>query len=261
MRTVAVTNQKGGSGKTTTAVNVAAALAELGQRVLLVDLDPQASASAWCGVSDAGRGLFDVFDGEKVHVADLAHLTALDRLAVVPASPWLLNVEKAVAGEVGAETLLRRAFSKLPPRWDWVLVDCPPSLGFLSLSALVACQDALVPVEAHTMALAGLAALRQTIDRVRERLNPELTILAILACRVDGRTNLARDVVARLRAHEWSGPLMLEAVIRENVRLAEAPSFHQPITVYAPSSTGAEDYRAAARELLARTKPKRSRRR
>jgi chromosome partitioning protein len=238
-------------------VNLAAALAERGQRVLLLDLDPQASASAWCGVSHEGRGLADVFGGDKVHVADLAHDTAIPHLAVVPASPWLMTVEKTIAGEVGAETLLRRAVTTLPPRWDWALIDCPPSLGFLSLSALVACADALVPVEAHTMALAGLAALRQTIDRVRERLNPELAILAILACRVDGRTNLSRDIVARLR--EWGGPLMLDTVIRENVRLAEAPSFHQPITVYAPSSSGAEDYRAAAAELLARTK--RSRRR
>ena len=257
MRIVAVTNQKGGSGKTTTAVNVAAALAEAGQRVLLIDLDPQASASAWCGVTpeaDHGRGLFDVFAGEKVDVADLAHVTAVPNLSAVPASPWLVNVEKAVAGDVGAETLLRRALARLPETWDWVFLDCPPSLGFLSLSALVACRDVLVPVEAHTMALAGLAALRQTIDRVRERLNPALAILAILACRVDTRTNLSRDVVARLRSHEWSGPLMLDTVIRESVRLAEAPSFHQPITVYAPASSGADDYRAAARELLARTK-------
>ena len=255
MRTVAVTNQKGGSGKTTTAVNVAAALAEAGQRVLLIDIDPQASASAWCGVTpeaDPGRGLFDVFTGEKVNVSALAHVSDVHNLSVVPASPWLVNVEKAVAGDVGAETLLRRALARLPETWDWVFLDCPPSLGFLSLSALVACRDVLVPVEAHTMALAGLAALRQTIDRVRERLNPALAILAILACRVDTRTNLSRDVVARLR--EWGGPLMLDTVIRESVRLAEAPSFHQPITVYAPASSGADDYRAAARELLARTK-------
>ncbi len=255
MRTVAVTNQKGGSGKTTTAVNVAAALAEAGERVLLIDLDSQASASVWCGIApEAGpnRGLFDVFAGEKVHLVDLVHVSSIASLSVIPASPWLVNVEKAVAGDVGAETLLRRAVSRMPDQWDWVLMDCPPSLGFLSLSALVACHDVLVPVEAHTMALAGLAGLRQTIDRVQERLNPDLAILAILACRVDGRTNLSRDVVARLR--EWAGPLMLDTVIRESVRLAEAPSFHQPITSYAPSSSGAEDYRAAAAELLARTK-------
>jgi len=142
----------------------------------------------------------------------------------------------------------------LPVDWEWVFIDCPPSLGFLSLSALIACRDVLVPVEAHTMALAGLAALRQTIQQVINHHNCDLEILAILACRVDTRTNLSRDVVARLRSHEWSGPLMLDTVIRESVRLAEAPSFHQPITVYAPASSGADDYRAAARELLARTK-------
>jgi len=133
-----------------------------------------------------------------------------------------------------------------------VLVDCPPSLGFLSVAALVACQHVFVPVEAHVMALAGLAALTQTVERVRERLNPDLALSGILACRVDTRTNLAKDVVARLR--ERFGTLVFETVIRESVRLAEAPSFHQPITTYAPESAGADDHRAAARELVRRAK-------
>lgn len=251
MRTVAVTNQKGGSGKTTTAVNVAAALVELGQKVLLVDLDPQASASAWCGVSYADRGLVDVFAGDdKVHLVHLVHHSALPGLDVIPASSWLMNAEKIAAGEVGAETLLRRAVEALPDDWDWLLMDCPPSLGLLSLSALVACREVLIPVEAHVMALAGLGALTRTIDHVRSRLNPLLGVLAIVPCRVDLRTNLARDVVERIRA--FGGPMVTEAVVRESVRLAEAPSFHQPITVYAPTSSGAEDYRAVSRELVNR---------
>lgn len=251
MRTIAVANQKGGSGKTTSAVNLAAALAELRQRVLVVDLDPQGSASSWLGVAESGPGLMDVFKGDKVHVADLAHVTAIDGVSAIAASPWLATAERAVAGEVGAETLLRAAFGQLPRRWDVVLVDCPPTLGFLTVSALVACRELLIAVEAHVMALAGLAALLQTTERIRERLNPQLTIAGILPCRVDTRTRLARDVVERLR--ERFGPQVFQATIRESVRLAEAPSFQQPITAYAPESAGAEDYRAAARELLKRS--------
>jgi chromosome partitioning protein len=249
MRTIAVTNQKGGSGKTTTVVNLAAALAELRRRVLVIDLDPQASASAWFGQTITDRGVLEVFT-ENVHLAALVAKTDVPGVDVIPASPWLMSVEKATAGEVGAETIFRRALGKLPASWDDVLVDCPPSLGFLAVAALVGCREVLVPVEARVMALAGVAALVQTVERVRERLNPSLSIGAILACRVDTRTNLSRDVVEQLR--QRFGSLMLQTVIRENVRLAEAPSFHQPITTYAGDSAGAEDYRAAARELVRR---------
>lgn len=254
MRTIAIANQKGGSAKTTTAVNLAAALAERRLRVCLVDLDPQGSASSWLGVPPAaGWGLLDALEGHNVHVEDLAHDTAVADLSVLPASPWLATAEKTIAGEVGAETLLRAALARSPrARWDVLILDCPPSLGFLTVSALVACRELLIPVEAHVMALAGLASLLQTVERIRERLNPALDVSAILACRVDTRTNLARDVVARLR--EKFGPLVMHTVIRESVRLAEAPSFGQPITVYAPTSTGAEDYRAAAGELVKREK-------
>lgn len=250
MRTLAVINQKGGSAKTTTVVNLAATLGELGRRVLVLDLDPQASASAWLGRMSAERGVLDVLTG-NVHLADLVAPTDVVGVDVIPASAWLMGVEKALAGEVGSETLLRRALARLPATWDDVLIDCPPSLGFLGVAALVGADAVLVPVEARVMALAGLASLVQTVERVRERLNPKLEIAAILACRVDTRTNLARDVLAQLR--ERFGPLVLKAVVRENVRLAEAPSFHQPITVYAPASTGSADYRAVARELVRRS--------
>ncbi len=254
MRIVAVTNQKGGSGKTTTAVNVAACLADRRQRVLLVDLDPQGNASSWLGVPPpTDRGLADVFTADA-RLDELVTDTPVNQLQIVPASPFLLGVERAVAGEPGAEMILRRAVEQLPDRFDWLLIDCPPSLGLLTLSAFVAADELLVPVEAHILALEGLAGLMQTVERVRERLRPELRVGGIVACRVS-RTRLAREVVEQLR--ERFGDLVLQTVIRENIKVAEAPSWHQPITAYAPASNGAADYRAVVGELLQRSQRKR----
>jgi len=168
---------------------------------------------------------------------------------LVPSSSWLVGAEKMLAGEVGAETILRRNLEGLPPdRWDYVLLDCPPTLGILTVNALAAAQELLVPVEAHVMALSGLAHLLQTVEVVKDRLNPDLKISGILACRVDARTRHAREVVEQLRKR--SGPLVYKTVIRENIRLAECPSFGQPITLYDPKSAGAQDYRALADEII-----------
>lgn len=249
MRTIAITNQKGGSAKTTTAVNLAAALAEREKRVLVVDLDPQASASSWLGSVDEGRGLFEVL-ADNGNLTDLVRQSNVEGVDLVPASPWLVGAEKALASEPGAEAVLRGALSRLPPRWDFVLLDCPPSLGLLAVSALTAAREVLVPVEARVMALAGLAGLTRTVERIQERTNPDLVLTGILACRLDSRTNLSREVVESLRSR--FGRLVFRATVRENVRLAEAPSFRQPITTYAPRSSGAEDYRAVAAELLRR---------
>lgn len=248
MRTIAVMNQKGGSGKTTTAVNLAGALAEAGQRVLLIDVDAQASASSWLGIGDGGRGLMEVFT-DNGNLSDLVVDTAVAGVSCVPASSWLVGVERALAGEVGAELILRRALAALPPRrWDVVLVDCPPSLGLLSVSALTAVDELLIPIEAHVMALAGLAQLLRTVEVVRDRLNPSLRVTGIVACRVDGRTRHSAEVLQQLR--ERFGNLVYNTYIRANVRLAEAPSFHQPITLYEPRSAGAEDYRSLAAEVM-----------
>lgn len=250
MKVVAITNQKGGSGKTTTAVNLAAALAEKGKRILVVDLDPQASASTWFGVQDDGNALMDVLT-KGGRLVDSVRSTDVERVDVVPASAALANAERALAGEVGAETLLRKALEGLPRnRWDLVLLDCPPSLGLLSVSALAAAEEVLVPVEAHVMALAGLASLTQTVERVRSRLSRKVKLSAILACRVDTRKNLCQDVLSTLR--ERFGDRVLRSVVRENVRLAEAPSFSEPITVYDGKSSGAHDYRAVADEIMIR---------
>ena len=248
MRTFAIANQKGGSGKTTTCVNLAAALGEQGRRVLMVDLDPQHSATAWLGAKSPGKGLYELFAG-TAQLPDIVQETQAPGVDLAPSSAWLVGVEKILAGEVGAEHLLRRSLKDLPPqRWDYLLIDCPPTLGILTINALAAVQELLVPVEAHVMALAGLAQLLHTVEIVRERLNSELAVSGILACRVDSRTRHAREVVEQLR--ERSGKLVYKTVIRENIRLAECPSFAQPITQYDPKSTGAADYRSLAQEII-----------
>ena len=250
MRILAITNQKGGSGKTTTAVNLAAALGEKGRRVLLVDLDPQASATAWLGVKDAGRGIYDVFTNNKT-IESITLNTSNTCVDVAPASAWLVGVEKALAGEVGTETLLKRAIGKLRNH-DYVILDCPPSLGLLTINALTAARELLIPVEAHVLALAGLAQLLETMEKVKERLNPTLAIAGILACRVDHRTRHAQDIEEQLRKR--FGRKVYAATIRENIRLAEAPSFGQAILQYDSNSSGAADYRALATLVIKQEK-------
>ncbi|MDT3776785.1 ParA family protein [Nitrospira sp. MA-1] len=246
-RVIAITNQKGGSGKTTTAVNLAATLGELKRRVLLVDLDPQASASNWYGIAEEGKGLYEAFTESK-NLKDLIQSTCVPRVDMIPSSSWLVGVDKALAGEVGAEMILNRHLADLSDHWDYILLDCSPTLGIVTINALVAAKEILIPVETHVMALRGLAHLLQTVETIRVRLNSALAISGILACRVDARTRHALEVVAQLR--ERFKKQVFKVVVRESIRLAECPSFGKPVTLYDPQGNGAKDYRALAKEVI-----------
>lgn len=253
METLAILNQKGGSGKTTTTINLASFLVELGKTVLVLDLDPQGSASKWLGFENTTKGLYDFFTG-NVTISGLvcnSHVLGLD---MIPSSPWLINSDKVLSNEIGAENILKKSLPKLGNKWDYLLIDCPPNLGIMSLNALNAVKKVLIPVETHIMAVQGLVQLLQTIQTVQDRLNPELKIDGILPCRVNHRTRLSKNIVADLRKRFKNQ--VYDTVIRENVRLAEAPSFENPINIYAPKSLGSEDYKKLAMEIIKRNKRK-----
>lgn len=252
MRKIAIINQKGGSGKTTTTINLAASLAERKRKVLLIDLDAQASTTAWCGFDKDDRGVHDVFV-DNAAIASIVHETDIPGISLVPASRWLVGLDKRLAQEVGAETILKTRLQKLDKKkFDYVLIDCPPTLGILTVNALTAADEVIVPVEARFMALNGLIQLLETIDVIKQRLNKQLKVAGILPCRVDGRTKHAKEVVSELEKN-FQG-LVYKTAIRENVRLSEAPSFAQPITEYDHRSNGALDYRAFAKEVIKQEK-------
>ncbi len=242
MRAIAIANQKGGAGKTTTAVNLAAALGR-SRRVLVVDFDPQANASRWLGVKDSGSELLEVLsDGRSL--GDIVRTTEAKGVDLVPSSTWLRRADKALADEPGAETLFRRALMKLPRRWDLILVDCSPWLGLLTISALTACSEILIPVEASTMATEGLRDLMATIEKIREGLNPSLRPLAIVPGRVDERRAIDCETVESIRRH--FPDLVTKQVVHESAQLKEAASHAQPIEQYAPTSRAAQEFRALA---------------
>lgn len=242
-RVIAIANHKGGVGKTATAVNLAAAFAERGEPALVVDLDPQGSASAWLGIEDEGSAALEAFaSGARLPVRPTAH----QGLDLVPSGTAMASAERRLSGEIGAERLLADALARTGGAWEWVLLDCPPGLGLLAVNALAAAQGVLVPVEAHHLGLRGLADSRRTVEAVRRRLNPAVEIVGVLPCRAHGRRALHREV---LEALETSFPGRVGPAIRENVALAEAPAHGLPVTRYAPRSNGASDYREAARWL------------
>lgn len=258
MHVVAIANQKGGVGKTTTTVNLAAALATQGKRVLVVDLDAQANATTWLGVPDGGRAMYEWFAGAgETPFIDVVQETAWERLHVAPGSSWLYGIDSALRDAIGRELLVHRAMTQLDQHtYDFVILDTSPGLGVLTVNALAAADSLLVPVAAHVMSLAGLAQLQQTVSKVQEVLNPHLAVTRVVGCRVDARNNHSKEIQQMLR--KSFGRNCLKSYIRENVSVAEAYSHAEPVFDYAPRSTGAEDYYAVAEEVTALTKAARA---
>lgn len=255
MEILSILNQKGGSCKSSLAVNLAAALTENKKKVLLIDLDPQASASKWLGFRNPSKDLFNLFteNSKNVSIADIIENTSISGLDMIVASPWLISADKSLAGEVGAETILKKKLEALKEKpWDYVLIDNQPSLGIMSLNALTASHSVLVPLEPHIMAVGGLAQLLNTIEAVKDRLNAKLEIEGIIPSRVNQRTKLAQDIIEDLRKR--FGDKVYKTLIRENIKVAECVSFSKPITLYDSKSTGAKDFRDLAEEFLKRRK-------
>jgi chromosome partitioning protein len=249
-RTYTMVNQKGGVGKTTTVINLGAYLAYFGQRVLLVDLDPQANATACLGVDKetVRGGTYESLIDNSPVASHILHNPRF-KISLLPASPALAGAEVELVGELARENYLNNALSPIRDRYDYILIDCPPSLGLLTLNGIIAAREGvIIPVQCEYLPLEGLSQLSKTLDRIRNAVFPELQIRGVVLTMYDGRTNLSNDVVEEVRRHFTD--LVFSTIIPRTVRLAEAPSYGQPISVYAPSSNGATSYTALAREIL-----------
>src|SRR3954452_8240828 len=245
----AISNQKGGGGKTTTAVTVAACIAEAGYPTLLVDVDPQGNATTGLGMAREAPGLYDVLSGD-VPAADAVRATDVENLSLLVSTPDLAGATMELPRLAGSEQRLREALAPVRERFAFVLLDCPPSLGPLTVNALVAADRVIVPVQTEYFALEGLAGLLDTLDLVQRELNPRLTVAGMLLTMHDARTRLAQDVEAEVRRHFPS--LVFDTVIPRNVRLGEAPSFGRPVIHHDPHCAGAEAYFELAKEVASR---------
>jgi len=253
-RIITVANQKGGVGKTTTAINLATALAAIGERVLIIDLDPQGNASTGLGIDRRNRAVssYDVIVG-RAEVADAAAATAVPGLSIVPSTLDLLGVEMEIAAAADRALKLKAALARNTGGaggFSYVLIDCPPSLNLLTLNSMAAAHSVLVLLQCEFFALEGLSQLLETVDQVRRTVNPRLTIQGIVMTMYDGRNNLANQVVEDVRAH--MGDTVYETIIPRNVRVSEAPSFGKPAILYDLKCSGSQAYLQLASEVIRR---------
>ena len=249
-RIYTLANQKGGVGKTTTAINLGAYLAQLGQRVLIVDLDPQANATSCLGVDKrtVQTGTYEALLDSDLPASSILFNERLN-LSLLPSSPSLAGAEVELVDEAGREFRLKNALASIDGRYDYILIDCPPSLGLLTVNGLIAARDGvLVPVQCEYLALEGLGQLTQTIERVRSGLFPSLRVRGVILTMFDPRTRLSADVVREVNSH-FPGQVF-KSIVPRSIRLAEAPSYGLPISAYAPVSVGAQAYQSLAKELL-----------
>lgn len=249
-RIIALVNQKGGVGKTTSTINIGAALAETGRRVLLVDLDPQGNLTVSLGIKahEIDHTLYEVLKGD----ATATQATFKGRYDTLPSDIRLSAAELELSSLPGREMILKEALQEVKENYDYILIDCPPSLGIITLNGLTAAQEIFIPLQAEFLALNGMAQLLTTIKAVQKRINPQLEISGIITTLYDNRKNLNKEVVEKIK--EYFPEKVFDTLIRDNVALAEAPSFGQDIFTYKPDSNGAEDYKNLSKEVIKQEK-------
>ena len=252
-RIIAIVNQKGGVGKTTTTINLAAALTLRGKKVLLIDLDPQGNAATGLGILRASRDvtIYDVF-ADEVPLGEATMTTSVEGLKLVPSHMDLAGLELDLGNRAGRTTILQRALAQLEGLYDYVLIDCPPSLNLLTVNALTAARSVVVPLQCEFFALEGLSQLLQTVEMAKANINPSLVIDGVIMTMYDQRNRLSAQVAADVRKH--LGRAVFKTIIPRNVRIAEAPSFGKPVLLYDPSCSGSKAYMALADEMLMRHK-------